>query len=515
MQFSIGKLATILVALLITVTVVTTASGLLILRQNFLTLEDRRETDAHDTVRNAAIAIRNQIRFYQDMLQIMSANPDVFDLLEFGEVPQIMAWSQTIRRLLPGSLGTALTSTDGVVLGDAPALQVGAACQADVRQLRLGEPISYPPIHTDVPGLEHFDLLATVASPTRGDAGTLFVSFRLSVLADLLAGMTRDGDRFTLLTGDGMERLRVGDTGSEQGLAHYRSRIPDTSWELELTRAQPSSASYLRDLLITDVAVILAVAIVMVGVVRATHGRFVRDMAHVHDALEDVLEDRYEPVARRAAIKEVDVLLADIEQLAAKIQNQRNELRHQSLSDPLTGLFNRRYFDLMLAHLHEQSRRQVPATLVLIDLNDFKHVNDALGHAAGDQVLRHTADYLRSRVRSTDIVARLGGDEFALTLNGMASDTLDDWLAALAHDYDHQVLEGTEPPPQICRFSIGAAPIDARLYASPADVLKAADDAMYSVKERRRVGHSRYAVARSDNVTPINLDAAPAFREPA
>jgi len=508
-QLSIGKLATVLIALLITATFVTTAAGLYVLQDNFRTIEDHFDAEAHDTVHNAAFAIRNQIRFYQGILQQVSSNPDVSNLLEFGEQGDIVQWSVTIGRLLPGTLGTALASSQGVVFGDPLTLRVGAACQRDMQYFAAGDTIDYPLLHTDVAGFEHFDLLAKVVSPSSEPAGTLFVSFRLGVLEDILQGIASQGDRFVLLDSQGQEKLQIGDPAEQQETATYRAEVPDTAWELVLHRPPHPRNAYFTDLIVADLAILVSISILMISVARATYGRFSADMARVHTALADVLQGRYRRPERPPAIKEAGILMADIEHLALKIQNQSQELRQQSLSDPLTGVFNRRYFDLMLAHLHEQSRRQRPSTLVVIDLNDFKHINDEFGHAAGDLVLQETALFLRSRVRATDIVARLGGDEFALVLTNMAVDRVEEWLSALVQDHDRRLTEGHGQPLKLCPLSIGVAQIDAHVYSGPADAFNAADSAMYDVKQHRHVRHSRFSVARthatgsSEAVTPV------------
>jgi len=315
--------------------------------------------------------------------------------------------------------------------------------------------------------------------------------------------MMREGDHFVLLDKNGREKVSLGWTGGGSDIGIYRAPIPDTSWELVLRRPIPAHASAIAGLVITDTLILVLVGVLVVFLVRMILGRFRSDMARVHNALEDVLEGRYQPSKAPTAIKETGILLPDIEQLALKIQHQRDELRHQSLSDPLTGVFNRRYFDLMLGHLHEQSQRQSPATLAIIDLNDFKYINDEFGHSEGDRVLQHMAGYLQSRVRATDIVARLGGDEFALLLTNMAGDVLEDWLAALVHDHDHRTIEDGGSGEIVCQFSIGVAQIDARIYAHPAEIFNAADSAMYAVKQRRRIRHSRFAIARPGNVTSI------------
>ncbi|MCB1772350.1 MAG: diguanylate cyclase [Gammaproteobacteria bacterium] len=494
-QLSIGKLATALIALLIAVTAITTAAGLFVLQKHYHSLEERHHADAHDTVRNAAMAIHNQVRFYQGILQLLAANPDVVNLLEFGDAPDIMQWSATINRLLPGSLGAALTSTEGIVFGDARSQRVGPRCESDLRAYHAGETLRYPLIHTEVAGLEHFDLLTRVTTPDGEQSGTLFVSFQLRILQDLLDRMTHEADEFRLVDARGETRLSSGTGPATNASSVYRADVPGTSWVLELKRDRPAQRDFLTDLVIADGAILMAVAIVMFALVRATHGRFLDDMGRAHRAFVNVLEDRYEPNRDAAGIKEVGILLNDIEQVALKLQNQRNELRQQSLSDPLTGVFNRRYFDLMLDHHHEQSRRQQAAILIIVDLNDFKGINDQHGHAAGDAILRFAAGYLRSRVRASDIVARLGGDEFALILNHMEPDRLTTWLDDLIGDYDREMIRHGELELPTCPFSIGIAAIDAEVYPDAADAFHAADGAMYEIKGRQTHRRSEYALA--------------------
>ena len=92
-------------------------------------------------------------------------------------------------------------------------------------------------------------------------------------------------------------------------------------------------------------------------------------------------------------------------------------LRHDSTHDPLTGLLNRRSFDQTLLESAARSERYGwPFALALLDLDHFKALNDRLGHAAGDKVLRAVGTELRRSLRSGDVAARVGGDEFAVIL---------------------------------------------------------------------------------------------------
>jgi diguanylate cyclase (GGDEF)-like protein len=98
-------------------------------------------------------------------------------------------------------------------------------------------------------------------------------------------------------------------------------------------------------------------------------------------------------------------------------------LRHDASHDPLTGLLNRRSYERALSEAAARLRRYgLPFALVLIDLDNFKVVNDRFGHAAGDEVLRTIGQELRAVLRAGDVAARLGGDEFALIMVNAATD---------------------------------------------------------------------------------------------
>lgn len=112
-------------------------------------------------------------------------------------------------------------------------------------------------------------------------------------------------------------------------------------------------------------------------------------------------------------------LEAELRRRSTELAKLRGELRgavHYALSDPLTGLANRRAFDLELRAIAARASRSSPAHLVMADIDHFKLVNDTHGHAIGDELLRIVGEVLRANVRRDTLVARLGGDEFGLLL---------------------------------------------------------------------------------------------------
>src|SRR3546814_16329958 len=118
----------------------------------------------------------------------------------------------------------------------------------------------------------------------------------------------------------------------------------------------------------------------------------------------------------------------DRNELLARVRTQIRRRRYQerlrenyeqslslALTDSLTGLYNRRYLNSHLRRLMEDtSHRQKPLSLLVLDIDHFKQVNDSYGHAVGDLALQHITEVMRTNVRNVDTVARLGGEEFEL-----------------------------------------------------------------------------------------------------
>lgn len=167
------------------------------------------------------------------------------------------------------------------------------------------------------------------------------------------------------------------------------------------------------------------------------------------------------------------------------------ELRHTAFRDPLTGLANRVLFqDRLKLALSRVRRSRRPAAVMFIDLDDFKAINDSMGHAQGDMVLTAVAGRLQSRLRGSDTLARLGGDEFAVLSEELTDD--DDALR-LADD----LLEVLGPPfhfpghTLVARASIGLALAHTGL-EDPVALLRDADNAMYTVKAEAKGGRALF-----------------------
>lgn len=167
------------------------------------------------------------------------------------------------------------------------------------------------------------------------------------------------------------------------------------------------------------------------------------------------------------------------------IQNIIRELQRrlvaQAITDSLTGAFNRRYMETRLAEALEGMRRHpAPVSLLIIDIDHFKRVNDEHGHKAGDAVLQALVALLRRRARAVDLLFRMGGEEFVLLL----PDTPEDDAVTAAEDLRRAVEEAPLLPGRNVTVSVGVGA------ARPDDTvdswIKATDAALYAAKEAGR-----------------------------
>jgi diguanylate cyclase (GGDEF)-like protein len=116
---------------------------------------------------------------------------------------------------------------------------------------------------------------------------------------------------------------------------------------------------------------------------------------------------------------EIAKRFGDAAALALDNAEIRERLEHQARTDSLTGLFNHSvFYERLLQSLQESSRTHMPLAVLMLDIDDFKHVNDVHGHAVGDELLRFLAEGLRAIVRPEDVICRLGGEEFAVVMDG-------------------------------------------------------------------------------------------------
>jgi diguanylate cyclase (GGDEF)-like protein len=194
------------------------------------------------------------------------------------------------------------------------------------------------------------------------------------------------------------------------------------------------------------------------------------------------------------------LLLGTVANQVAVAVNQASlfaQIQQQALTDALTGCYNRRSFEMQLdRELRVARREHQPLSLVMLDLDRFKQLNDSVGHDAGDAALRKLGDCFRQELRGADSAARFGGDEFALILPRVYSEG-----ALVVAERVRARIERIEIPGfGYLSASMGLATFPSH-GTSRTDMVHAADVALYSAK---RAGRNRVCVADKLQMDGIN-----------
>lgn len=178
-----------------------------------------------------------------------------------------------------------------------------------------------------------------------------------------------------------------------------------------------------------------------------------------------------------------------------KIQALKEQLADQAVHDPLTGLFNRRYLDEALEReLARAARSQCPLSLLMIDIDHFKHINDTFGHPVGDRVLAQLGTLLDQLIRRCDTACRYGGEEFVVLMPESAAEELTQRAEQLRSAFSQLYIE-VEGRLISATLSIGIATCPPRQKLDAGTLIKMADQALYLAKQggRNRVEAFRTA----------------------
>ncbi len=223
--------------------------------------------------------------------------------------------------------------------------------------------------------------------------------------------------------------------------------------------------------------------------IQTSNGRFIEiSISPVHDrkdrfsgqfvVLRDITEKKNIQDEIQAANEILRVKLAEIETL-------QTHLRERAIRDSLTGLFNRRYLDETLDREISRSRREnYEVSVMMIDIDHFKKLNDSFGHKAGDEALKTLADFLLEGVRQGDIVCRYGGEEFIIILPGVRLSDAHTRAISICNKFSKIIIKYTGQELR-STVSIGVASIPQHGINSD-DIIRSADSAMYAAKEAGR-----------------------------
>ncbi|MBC7514507.1 MAG: diguanylate cyclase [Herminiimonas sp.] len=212
-------------------------------------------------------------------------------------------------------------------------------------------------------------------------------------------------------------------------------------------------------------------------------------MRHLEKEMKNLKQERDLALARQAAREaenaQLETLNKELTHQIHHVNSIQSTLQEQANRDHLTGLYNRRHFETCLNAMLHESSGSFPITVVLLDLDLFKRVNDSHGHAFGDEVLVRFAWLVEHSLRSTDMLCRYGGEEFCVLLRDVTCDEAASRIAEIAEQYSALVIERDAIRVSGCTFSAGIAEYP-RHGATRNELLMRADTALYAAKNAGR-----------------------------
>jgi diguanylate cyclase len=214
----------------------------------------------------------------------------------------------------------------------------------------------------------------------------------------------------------------------------------------------------------------------------------IQDIHHLKDRIEQEVQTlqqtiRERETVRRKTVHRLTKSVHALEQRLSQTRKKLNETEAENSIDPLTQVYNRRHLDQQLEWSIRSAKNGRSFALAMLDIDDFKLINDKHGHQVGDRVLCSLARTIRSMVRSRDLLARYGGEEFALLLQGVsvekAAERCQKFIETI-RSADFR-CNGSAPP---LKVSLSCGLTDYVQGDSASDVIQRADQALYQAKKR-------------------------------
>ena len=429
---------------------------------------------------NARGSLNRRLDYYRTLVDNLASDPALEDLIRFGDTVAQQQWAQSRRRLIPDLFGLALLTPEGEVLGNAASLRVGPACQAELasrgplRERKLH-------LHREVAGAEHVDLVSAVQGFDGEMLGGVFLSMRLAPLQRILDESVHRGDALALLNATG---ATVVSSGKVAGAAReIRLNVGTAGWTLVAHAPIQKLAQSGKVQIVVGGLTLLAVLLLLGFGMLGLHRAMLRDVDATRAALTALTHGEPVPAIVPHYIEFVPAV-SEINLIALQLQAQREQLEHLSLTDPLTGLPNRRAFETRFPQALGFAERGHRIALVLLDIDYFKRINDSHGHGVGDQVLLALAQTLTTLTRRADLSARLAGDEFAILLSNLDAAGVTLWYQRLIDRFSGELNAFG------LNLQTGISAGQTWLRGAPRDslnqALARADRALYQAKERGR-----------------------------
>lgn len=388
----------------------------------YLAVRDMQQSATHDRVSRIALDASNRIDrllFQQHQsLDDLAKQSGVVTALQHATAAELSRKENEIRSHLSGAFSVHLLPwRDG-----GPVPSGGSSDPTSLDYVRRISASAHPPkpeFHGTGTASDHYMLAQPVKNEARIITGYLIARFSRAPVQTILE-QAMSGNAYLELQqpvtrGDPRAVVAVG-TASNAGGISVISEIGGTGWTLLYQDAEmplPLLSGYRSVYFWSAVIVFVIVLMVLYRLYRRTVKYVRHDIQSLIRMFQDLREGSVR-VSYPMALKEFSEIFEYLRDRGQKLVKEKEKLKDMGLMDHLSQLGNRRHFETRLKELFEAAKSNGPSSVLIIDMDHFKAVNDKHGHDAGDALIVGFANALRKVVRQTDVLARLGGDEFCI-----------------------------------------------------------------------------------------------------
>lgn len=459
-------------------------AGLIMMSYVFDAFEEKQNFDLNIHATTLAKVISLQIELKQSILKELLKDKNLTSNIETLTQSEITNKTTYVRKLFPDTVGLAFFDDKGVILGNPTKQNVLLLCQQDMKNhVNKVSEFQSPPIHRPAKRTPHFDLSSSFTSDS--SQYYLLVSFSINILENILGKFGEQNYHYQIVDEN---NNAIAEKGTQGKLLSTQVIIPSTQWQLKVE----APASGLLDILkypkryfIFVFLLLLFSAFIIAKIVRKYIRREFRALHEIINSIEQTNEIKSAPVK----LSDFGKLQNDIYKQAKELQRSRKELAQLSHLDPLTSMNNRRSMDLDLKKYKNLVERGSAICLAMIDLNNFKLVNDNLGHQVGDTLLIDIANILKESVRDSDGLYRIGGDEFLVALVNSNLEQSQIWKDHLLQKIRILVLKNQEISQLESPVGVSVGIIKCKNEAIE-KTLERADKAMYQDKQEQKIKNS-------------------------
>ena len=376
------------------------------------------EENVTRTAGEAATRVNELLRQQRQSLEKIARQPEVVILLQRGTPAARDTTRNQIKSMLPGAIAVHfLTRNNTGVLTSSDNIDPACLDYAE-RAASAAAPLA-PEFHALGAPAEHYDMATPVRDENQKPVGYLLASFARAPLQTAIERSLPTGGYMELqrrAAGGTAQTVLEAGTAPEGNVATVASALGNSHWTLlyQTVEMAPPLLSGSRIYYFAFIALAaLTITIVLFRFYRQSANAVRHDIRSLIRMFRDLREGSVR-VAYPMQLREFSEIFNYLRDRGQKLVEEKEKLKGMGLVDHLSQLGNRRHFERRLKELFEASKANGPSSVLIIDMDHFKSVNDKHGHDAGDALIVGFASALRKVVRQTDVLVRLGGDEFCI-----------------------------------------------------------------------------------------------------